>query len=103
MKLIYLFYIGYHKHLVLSFAVEVVLCLLHHSDYLLYFQMKCVRYWPDPHQSREVGGRIVRNVGEIANPHYIVRQLEIQEDSTEPVSVIRLNVKVGVNRSFDTL
>ncbi|XP_057304513.1 tyrosine-protein phosphatase corkscrew-like [Hydractinia symbiolongicarpus] len=43
-------------------------------------KIKCVRYWPEPGVSMNVGKKIVTNTGETATRDYVVRQLELSDE-----------------------
>ncbi|KAM7404323.1 hypothetical protein PAMP_011683 [Pampus punctatissimus] len=49
------------------------------SDYINanYIRNKCVRYWPDPHTTKEFGNVQVKNVEEHSAQDYILRKLEV--------------------------
>ncbi|XP_073326002.1 tyrosine-protein phosphatase non-receptor type 11b isoform X1 [Pagrus major] len=50
---------------------------------------KCVRYWPDLHDTKEFGKVLVRNVDERAAQDYILRKLEVTRlDQKEPLRYI---------------
>ena len=56
-------------------------------------QNKCTRYWPDENDSKVYGNLHVLNLKEISNPHYVLREFLIHQDSE--VSLLLLLLPTG--------
>lgn len=50
------------------------------QTYLYFLQNKCVRYWPDENQSKEVGKFVLKNISESSTTDYILREFLLMKE-----------------------